>query len=590
MILALRPLIILGVLLSAPMIASAHPATLWTNDDDVEQIEEFAIRDSKKKKYKKKRVLTSVVKKQDEADESLTPQQKAEDLAQQEKEERLLRADAAYVKRRQLDVERGLEFDGERTLNADLLKKWDDGHRARIRDEQNLGAYADLYRSVALPTYATYIAKTNYLTVTGWFSYATDGYGSDGTNGDITRLSFTEKPIRVQDILLASKLAVQNSVSPSEPMLITPSVTQPRYLSLLANEQVHFLGQSESWGMSFDASRYLWKDHLVVGVQCPVVYKKNRLRVFMDQDVINKQFATVKDNNTLPAGGLLETRPDQGPAFMQRYGQDTGEFLKDIFAAKGFNEYGGSSMGLGDITFFIQALAYTNRVDSLMFGLRFLAPTAQKMSMNKLWAPELGNGGFFEGSWWTLAVMHQTSYLNPHIFLKATISSSSHVDRRVPHAVSVRNSSGSAQAVNNLGVSIPFGDRVQLANGGSFREFDTTIRNLGDTVTHLKLSKGPEFNLRFGNIFEKFPLRRSFVDLYYDFRARLRDSASYLNDDEWDPTVFERNTSQIEHKAGLEWSYQFDLGSRWRMGMEYSFSGQNVPKTFTFYSMVNYSF
>ncbi len=634
MIKTLRLRILLFVLIAGSIIpVSVQQAIPWSDDEDIEYVEEFGTKKKgQKRKGKKKQkqvkaqpeVLT-VYKAEARKDEAILKKHEAEDDAQQHKEDRLAQLEGAYVQRRQRDAEHGLRVDGERKLSTELLRLWLNERQEKVREEVSSGAYADLYRSVALPTYATYVPKTNYLTATGWFSYATDGYGSDGTNGDITRLSFGEAPIRVQDILLASKLVALNftpyvnqapylnapnlnlnspvfpatAIIPVEPgidpLSNTANTTNPLYLAILADKQISFLGQSESWGISLDYSRYLWRNHVVAGFQCPIVYKKNRLRVFFaDQNIISEQFdaldGKLAGSPTITAGGLLETRPDKGAAFSQRYGQDMSKFLKDVFTSKGFKEYGGSSTGLGDVTFFVQAIAHTNKVDSLMFGLRFLVPTAQKMSMHKLWAPELGNGGFFEGSLWSLVVMHKHSYFNPHLFLQATLSSSANVQRRVPHFITATNNSAQQQYLDDLGINIPFAHRIQLANGKSFSEFNTSIKNLGDDIADLKLSKGPEFNIRVGNIFEKIPFRRSFIDLYYDFRAKFRDSATFLNDDDWDPTVFEKNTSQIEHKAGLEWSHQFDLGSRWRLGMEYTFSGQNVPKTFTLYSMINYSF
>ncbi len=517
-----------------------------------------------------------------------------EDRRQDRYEELLEKAENAFLRRRQCDEERGMRLEGERHLNCELVKRWRNYRQTVVREEYAAGCYADLYKSPSRPTYATYFPCPNFLNVTCWFDYATDGYTSDGASADITALTFGEKPIRVQDILLASKLVKQGKVSQNESCLPGSGDTfplvdrSPRYLALLADEKINFLGDAKSWGLNFDISRYLWKRRVVAGVQCPVVYKKHRLKVSMAKNVINKQSEVV---GGFPPGGLLELNPIQGgAAFIQRYGQNTDKFLEDVFAAKGFTGFGDSSSGLGDITFFVHAIVDTNRVDNLMFGMRFVAPTAQKRSMKKVWAPELGNGGFFEGALWGSVVMHKHSYFNPHLFLQGNISSSSKVQRRVPHKIEGRNSTANAEFLNNLGIDIPFGGRVQLAAGKSFAEFDSTVANLADIVSCLKITKGAEFSLRVGNIFEKFPLRRSFVDLYYDFRAKLRDSVTCLDIQTWNVALFEKCTAQIEHKVGLEWSYQFNIASRCRLGIEYTFAGQNVPKTFMLHANMNYSF
>ena len=485
----------------------------------------------------------------------------------------------------------------------ELAARWRDFREVEDRHDRELGRYADLYKQPARPTYATRVAEKYLFNVGFDYSYAHDSYGSSGANQNITRLAFGEGPILVQDLLLVSKLAASGIVIPNDFSAAANQVpidTASTYLSDLATQPVRFSGKAEGWGLNLDLSRYVFCRNVVFGVQVPVVYKNNKLKVSMDQSAINSVLGLVD------VGGA--GNPVAPNAFMRRYGQDTGKFLADIFRAKGMSQIGGSAMGLGDVTVFAHATWDVCSLDNLMVGARFLIPTAKKATQAKLWAPEMGNGGFFEGTLFTSVGMFRNWYTNPHLFLQATFSSQAHVDRRVPKRVSSAAdvaadiaADGTHAVPGNPNITtavIPltrapmsFVDRVQLAANQSFDTFDTTFRGLSDNVANLKITKGQEFNVRVGNIFEEVMLRRGFLDIFYDFRAKLADGVtSKLDKTVWNTDIYKQNTQQIEHKGGFEWSYQFEESSRLRVGADYTFAGRNVAKLFAAHLMMNCTF
>jgi len=493
------------------------------------------------------------------------------------------------------------KVDADRKRRPKLISRWKQiRDREFVRDVQS-GKNADLYKQPAWPFYATYVKHKHLLNVTDTYKYATDAYSSRGDNGDVTRLAFGEEPLRVQDLLLASRLAKLGTVTHRELGELLEEKIDPtkdarkpdtnQYLKFLADEKVTFIGEAQQWSTSFDLARYVCKRYVVLGVQVPVVYKKHRLKreMRLSQTSLNELRKLVKVKN---AGEFDATN-----AFMRRYGQNTDLFIKDIFKAKGIDEFGGSSTGLGDITVFGHVNFQSAYVDKLMAGLRFVIPTAQRATNGKLWAPELGNGGFFESSIFTSIALYHQRYFNPHIFLQfsATVISA-HVDKRVPKKIIVNNPNTNPANIadlfneGNASDAIAFGERVKLVAGGNFSEFDTTRRGLADNVVRFKMRKGEEFNVRVGNMFEAFIYRRAFLDVYYDVRFKLEDWVSGVDRDTFDIDVYNRNSEEIEHKVGAEWSYQFDPGSRLRVGCVYTFAGRNVPKTFGANVSLNYSF
>jgi hypothetical protein len=91
-------------------------------------------------------------------------------------------------------------------------------------------------------------------------------------------------------------------------------------------------------------------------------------------------------------------------------------------------------------------------------------------------------------------------------------------------------------------------------------------------------------------MFERFILARGFLDIFYDFRGKLKDTISHKTRDEYNLDIIRKETSQVEHRIGIDYSYQADLYSRVHLDFRYTFAGRNVPKTFEIAGIYNYSF
>ncbi len=517
----------------------------------------------------------------------------------------------------------------ERNERTKLMGEWKQAHRAQADHDLAAGKYADLYKFPAWPTYAAFYPKKDFFNLSFNYKYATDAYDSDGGSSetDVTSIDFGCKNIIVKDILLASKLVKENELINNEDL--TPPggggggmgaipTEADYYLKYLADERICFNGRAEQYGLSFDFSRYIISNNVAIGLEVPVLYKRHRLR--MDMHLSDN--ATRPDNNYNNGAfglsrfdGIASWSPN---VFLRRYGVDPARFVKDLLHSKCINELGGSAMGLGDIAIFANAQFNSVYFEKLVTGLRIQFPTGKKASQYKLWAPDLGNGGFPEIEAFGSVLFSYQKYLNPHVMAQFSFSLRSHVDRRVPRKVARPqvqiDNPAEAAPLNRLEGVMAFGDRVDRAGyneqepddigilgsnntSGNVRDiaigfcdFDSCCKGFGDVITNVKMTKGPEFKFRIGNMFERFISKRGFLDIFYDFRGKLKDDITALDETCFNVGLLRRHSSELEHRIGLNYSQQFDLYTRLNIGALYTFAGMNIPKTFEFLGSVNYSF
>lgn len=556
------------------------------------------------------------------------------------------------------------KYDTVRCMREDRYEKiehWESMRQDAVCQNWADGKYADLYKIPAWPVHVLWFHNDNFLTVNAQYTYATDCFNSSGggSKSNITKLAFGDNPIKIQDILLVSKLASQGKVVQSDPNMASTFIRpSDQYLGYLANEVVRLIGRQEKYGLSLDFSRYVISNNVAIGCQIPVLYNRNRLKLSTD---LPAEALVTNAAQTVGATGVSgPVAPTASPAinflgapntFLRRYGADPERFIQDILTAKGISELGGSAAGLGDISAFINFQIDSVMFDKLVFGLRGQFPTGKKATARKLWAPELGNGGFTEVTLFGSMLVSYSKYINPHILLQTSYNAPAHVDRRVPKrvVVTVADNAANVAAINAeiaklpagqaqdaakeaatafdtgadavaaalavaginaadatagyipvynavqktafpASLNIPMQDRVHPNRVTVFNEYDTTIKNFGDTISNVKLTKGVELKFRIGNMIERFIWRRGFLDIFYDFRAKAKDKASGLQTDVFNVDVLRQNTQELEHRIGFDFSYQCDMDARLHAGMRYTFAGKNVPKAFEFICCAQYSF
>ncbi|MFA5075509.1 MAG: hypothetical protein WC436_05410 [Candidatus Babeliales bacterium] len=480
-----------------------------------------------------------------------------------------------------------------------LMADWKTVRGIEVVEDYKDGMYADLYKIPAWPFHMMYADyKKDLFQVTAKYDYAVDSFSSKGSSQNLSNLEFGESSFKFSDILLALKLNEKEILSKRlETSLI--------WNNLLGNDQLSeaylsgfkfdnnlvFNAKSQEHMLSLDYLRYLKGKDICIGFQLPIGYKSHKLKVSSPIGFGTASFTQIEDRNFAnPPVAQNLNYFDWNDIPSQVYLQ---EYLNFVLAAKPSTlaYYPKSSIiGIGDLSTFITFQAESRYFEKFLLGFKVLWPTAKEADTKKLWAPTLGNGGFTELVLYTSMLFnHQKSYFNPHIMLQVDCKVPGHIDKRVPKILT--GSRGTSDYVTSdnqrLADMMALGDHVKFitpdANGysPSFSNYpDSTIAAFADNVKSVKITPGAEFNLRLGNIFEKLIFRRAFLDIFYDFRARLKDYVDgALPRDQWDADKLKDRTNQIAHKIGLLYDYQFDYQTRLRIGFDYVFAGINVPST-----------
>ena len=472
----------------------------------------------------------------------------------------------------------------ERRDQGSLTGQWRDYEHKRELRHADLGKFADLYRHPSLPAHAQYTHQEEVFGVDVKYSKATGAYNNSGILMDIAQASITDGDVRLQDALLASKLVAapqvarhqNDNVINNAGAVVTSGaiVNGDGYLGYLADKKIIFNGQRERIEAGFNVARYFFEHLIGLGLFVPVVQDKRNLGL----DLMSSIEDVTKTNAAFP---------DNLAAFNRRYGNSSQAFLADAFKAKGMNSFGGTSTGLGDVQLYAQAKISTKYLDRVLFNARVIIPTAPQATTDKLWAPERGNGGFYQAGLSFSAVGHYNRYFNPHYFVEGLCSLPAVVPQRVPVKMNIAAGTTSLQ----LGAATPLGYRLDPVGAGlSYNGFDVAFRNLGDTVSKLKLAKGLAFDMHIGNVFEQVFVRRGFLDVFYNFKIKARDRALGLPISDFNLEQYERNSEQLEHRLGGEWRWQVNQAATLRLGIEQVVRGKNIAQDTQVSAGINYGF
>jgi hypothetical protein len=365
--------------------------------------------------------------------------------------------------------------------------------------------------------------------------------------------------------LIKKELAVSNG------LLTSYNINEgTNYDSLIDNKLV-FHAKTCGYGASVDFARYLKGKDFLCGFQVPFGYKAHRLKLSSDINFI-ANISQAAQEQLIYASSRLS------------------EILNYALVAKNLWYHPKTSItGIGDITTFLSLQINTKYVERLLVGLKALWPTSKDPDTRKLWAPSLGKG-FTTLSWYGSVLFHQQrSYLNPHMMMEISYSWPAHKKRRVPKKIV--NTNTDSQSLSDT--DFARGNLIQLpsSNRKTFSEWDTYIPGFADNVRSVKITPGAEVYVRLGNIFEKVIFRESFLDVFYDFRAKFKDRiGSGLARDVWNPDILNINSHEIEHRICADFTYQFDGKTRLQTGFKYAFDGVNVPEAFECNIDVNIEF
>ncbi|MBU4387610.1 hypothetical protein KJ644_04010 [Candidatus Dependentiae bacterium] len=439
------------------------------------------------------------------------------------------------------------------------MKKWKIINKNEVASDYVDGRYADLFVRPNWPFYMLYSENTNLLNIDSEYNYATNCYNSKGSTQDLSALAFGEQSFTFSDILLALKLR-KRFVGANNVLTSVSDAVYPwkDLVTNLYDKKLIFHAESNEFKVNFNYSRYIAQKDILIGIQIPVGYKARKLK--FDSDITTQSSANITD------------------AYTRTFLHEDFDY---ILKAKGINYSEKNSItGIGDISAFINFNLHPKAVEKFNFGARIIFPTSKDPSVNKLMAPELGVG-FTQISLFGATLFNkQKQWFNPHAFIQATYLLAGHKDKRVPKVITYDGASPADGTV--VGAStMAHGDRVKY-HAIAFSEPDVAIPAFADNVKTIKIRPGAKFDLRIGNVFEKFLSRRGFLDLFYDFSAKLKDDIlnTGLDEDEWQTYRLNENTMKLEHTLGLNFEYQFDIHSRLNLGCKYVFAGINAPQIF----------
>ena len=415
-----------------------------------------------------------------------------------------------------------------------------------------------LYNIPTWPVHVACFEDKDKIEVKFRYKCAGNSYSSSGHTQDLSKLVFGEDPLYVRDVLLASKLVEDGQV-----LDYSSGSGSGGYLGLAASHGFCFDASVDEYKLDFSYVRHFRNNDISLGVNIPFAWKKHSLSL------------------STTAGPIL----GGNSSFNAKYGEDCKLFLQDILGSKNnVLTESDTESGIGDISAFINFEITSKRWERFLTGIEVVLPTARERNVHKLWAPELGNGGFTTVSAFISSLFSYHQLVNPHIMVQGRYGFAADVPRRIPSTKSYQETS--AGGMNALGDILAMGELVRTTgtNPGpatNFSEVDTTFRRFSTETEHIKLRKGSEFFLRVGNMIEEFILEGGFLDLYYDLRFKGCDYISNNKfPEEFVPEILKHNTHEVEHRAGLTFSYQFDEHVRVMAGALYSFAGRNIPKTF----------
>lgn len=437
----------------------------------------------------------------------------------------------------------------------------------RITDKN---AIKFIYKIPKWPFEAIFYGENNLFDFEFKVHGATKSYSSSGHTDDLSQLVFGKKQFKLQDILLASKLLKEGKISaptsnfqpdPNDPGFVMPG-SQYHYFYILADQPIIFDASTCSQDINFKYARHFLNGDLSLAIEIPIKRTQNNLRLASEI-----------------SSDLKSTLYYSQPSFYSFY-SNLSDLIDTILDVQGvrFKKHE-TEWGFGDLKLSCHAELDTRQLERCLVGASLLFPTAGDSTINRLWAPELGNGGFVEFSVFTSALWGIHSCFNPHLFMTAIGSAPAYLDKRTPQIISYNGIDPTpGYGIENL---LTLGNSGLIFNTNSFNEIDTIIPRFARESVDLKIHRGGMVFARFGNIIDHFFSSHASLDTFYDVRLKGKDyCASQQENEEFIPSYITQNTFQVAHRIGVNFLYQFNRRKRLSVEGLYTFAGRNVPQTY----------
>lgn len=469
---------------------------------------------------------------------------------------------------------------------SEMAVRWQKYEHRQEKLFSDMGKYADLRRSPNRPPYASSSAHEHLFSLDVKYAFADRYFNGYGAAMDPAHAFFTSNPIKVQDVMMASKIVDQevaehkNDYVPVPrsinadgyaPITGAPFATNSAYFGYLANSEIKFTSERHRLDIGIKGMRYLFDRRIALGFYIPVVHEYRSLHLDLDFDLD----AYTQQNNNIDSLSAAAYRYDGVQAM-----------LTDFFQAKGMNSFGGTGTGIGDVQLYGQVHLDVAHLDQAFFGMRVVLPTAPYASTDILWGPERGNGGFYQSGIFLSAAGNYGRLFNPHIFVEGLYSLPGTVNKHVPKMRTIKRGMTQAQLAQT-GITLAY--RLDTP-AKDYQDFDATYRWLGDTVAAVKIAKGLVYGFRVGNLIEQVFVRRANLDLFYALKLTERDRLYDLPANEYNTLVCEKDSDRVEHRIGFEWRWQINGTSALTLGAEQVVWGKNIIQDTQVSAAFNYGF
>lgn len=414
-------------------------------------------------------------------------------------------------------------------------------------------------------------------------SFANKGF-FDTERTTLNPLIFGKKKVQLQDFLLVSRLLNNDQIDIIAASIPAKADSIAAIYKLFAEREINFKTSYNSQVFQINYAHQWLDGKVTTGIMFPIVRKSHHI-----------SYDISKDGALLAAFNAASVSAKN--AFLRENAAGFSSFFENILYKKNIEvKRYNDNIGCSDVTFFAQTHADIPYCQEAHFGLQLTLPIGKTRDTNKLWSPDLGNGGFTTLTGHCAFMWHgESSLLNPHIYSQLTYSMMSSVDRRVPVIKTYEGKDPGLLLAPNYGTNAQefmfYGNKVNFITTKKFTEPDSTVKELSDRSARVYLRPGVVWKTRLGNLFKDLYFNNLSCNLYYDVEVKESDSIGfYANNDDFDRNMLTKNTNGQKHAIGFTMHYQFDENYRLNAGFDHVFAGKNCMQTFQFFVNVSSEF
>ncbi len=463
------------------------------------------------------------------------------------------------------------------------------------------------------PGYARLMSKNGYFHAQLTFDSASWAYNDKNKVVDLSQAIVGYAPVKIQDVLLISRLARMSSEKSSAGAWISrgtgyqylvgdvalsnvssdiewkafnatnTSLTDSleaskslklynHYLNRIADKQLEFKAETRGLNLLLNFSHALSRNY-AVGLQVPIVFRSNKIELISE--------FTTSELEEIASSDV--SKENQSGLFFTRYPSGLKDFFRDVLEKKGLTpRQRHNQLGIGDISLFVnKKINCPEIVTAGVVGLGITFPSGVKTDNSYLWPSQLGNGGFWELRAHSSLFWRNSGFCNPHLFSEIRFKLGSSVERRISRIVDrkkarTRDTDGLKAGDLPLGSGFVFNVEAE-----DWKETESKVPALADApMRTVDLNPGLNLKFRAGNLFNGIALAKGYLDVYYQAEFDFEDSIGFrqINPD-FDTESLTANTERHSHTIGATYAYKFDDNWSFELGISHVFTGKNTQRS-----------